>query len=66
MAQKRVWGDDTLQQLHPAGGTTGSGLRLKSHKRKGEILVSKTEIFILQAKSAFALVSPQGSPQVTL
>lgn len=65
-AQKGIWGDDTLQQLHPAGGTTASGLCSKSHKRKGEILVSKIEIFILEAKSVFALGSPQGSPQVTL
>lgn len=64
-AQKGIWGDDTLQQLHPAGGTTASGLCSKSHKRKGEILVSKIEIFILEAKSVFALGSPQGSPQVT-
>lgn len=65
-AQKGIWGDDTLQQLHPAGGTTASGLCSKPHTRKREILVSKIEIFILEAKSVFALVSPQGSPQVTL
>lgn len=64
-AQKGIWGGYTLQQLHPAGGTTGSGLCSKSHMGKGEILVSKIEIFILEAKSAFALASPQGSPQVT-
>lgn len=63
--QKGIWGDDTLQQLHPAGDTTGNGLCSESHKRKEKILVSKIEIFILEAKSAFALVSPQGSPQVT-
>lgn len=61
-AQKGIWGDDTLQQLHPAGGTTASGLCSKSHKRKREILVSKIEIFILEAKKMFLLWYPHKDP----
>lgn len=61
-AQKGIWGDDTLQQLHPAGGTTASGLCSKSHKRKREILVFKIEIFILEAKKCFCFGIPTRIP----